>query len=207
MCEKQLLLIDNYDSFTFNLYHLFAQLPEVRLTVRRNDELELTELSRFDGVIIGPGPGSPTDEQYFGKCMQVIVDYGTKGLPILGVCLGFQGIAHAFGSSLRRAPLPMHGKLSQVNIYKTDTIFAGLANGIKVMRYHSLLIDSNQPFADELLITAEVQQSEPSIEQNGREIMALEHKKHPIFGVQFHPESFASEGGLTIAKNFVQLIG
>jgi anthranilate synthase component 2 len=207
MREKQLLLIDNYDSFTFNLYHLFAQLPGVCLEVKRNDELKLAELDRFDGVIIGPGPGSPTDEQYFGKCMQVIVDYGTKGLPILGVCLGFQGIAHAFGTPLKRAPLPMHGKLSKLNIYKTDTILAGLANEIMVMRYHSLLIDGSEPFSDELVITAEVQQNEPSIEQNGREIMALEHKKHPIYGVQFHPESFASEGGFTIAQNFVQLIG
>lgn len=208
MSIKKLLLIDNYDSFTYNLYHLFDQMKDVSITVRRNDENYLSELDNrtYDGVIIGPGPGSPTDEHYFGKCLKVILDYGTKGLPILGVCLGFQGIAYAFGGSLKRSNLPMHGKLSQLRVYKPDNVLTGLEDDITVMRYHSLMIDADESFPDELVVTAEVKETASSVKANGREIMAIEHSDHPIYGVQFHPESFANEGGSTIARNFLDII-
>ena len=204
----ELLLIDNYDSFTYNLYHLLSEIEGVSLTVRRNDDDYLPELDAgtYDAVIIGPGPGSPTDESYFGDCLKVIKHYGTNGLPILGVCLGFQGIAHAFGASLKRANLPMHGKLSELNILKDDTLFAGISGVPEVMRYHSLMIDPGQHIPKELVITAEVNKEASSVQSNGREIMALEHQIYPIYGVQFHPESFGTDTGLQIVKNFLRQV-
>lgn len=201
-----LLLIDNYDSFTYNLYHLLSEMKGVALSVRRNDENFLPDLDAgaFDAVVIGPGPGSPQDENYFGSCLKVITHYGKQGLPILGVCLGFQGIAHAFGASLKRANLPMHGKLSELEILKHDTLFAGIEGAPEVMRYHSLMVDTDQPIPNELMITAEVSKDAPSVEINGREIMALEHQDYPIYGVQFHPESFGTDIGLQIVENFLR---
>lgn len=207
MYKQRLLLIDNYDSFTYNLSHLFMQLPEADVTVRRNDDSFLDELEAgsYDAVVIGPGPGSPSDPQYFGNCQQVILHYGTQGLPILGVCLGFQGIAHAFGARLKQAALPMHGKRSKLTIAHHERLFKGIAPSIEVMRYHSLMVHAEEGLPEELIITAEVTEDEPSVSINGREIMALEHREFPIFGVQFHPESFATEEGLKIAENFLQL--
>lgn len=201
----RLLLIDNYDSFTFNVYHLFAGIDQVAVTVKRNDESFFSELDQgiYDAVVIGPGPGSPKDPNYFGNCLKVILEYGTQGLPILGICLGFQGIAYAFGASLKKASLPMHGKLSSLTIHKEDPIFCEVVPTPKVMRYHSLMIHPDLPWPDELIITAEVKDDEPSVQANGREIMALEHRTHPIYGLQFHPESFATESGLQMVKNFL----
>jgi anthranilate synthase component 2 len=208
MHKQRLLLIDNYDSFTYNLYHLFMQLPGVDVIVRRNDEsfLDELEIGSYDAVVIGPGPGSPADPQYFGNCRKVILDYGRKGLPILGVCLGFQGIAYAFGARLKQAALPMHGKRSRLTIAHHGRLFRDIAPSIEVMRYHSLMVSPDEQFPDELMITAEVSEDEPSVSINGRELMAVEHREYPIFGVQFHPESFATEEGLKLAENFVQLV-
>lgn len=207
MSKTHLLLIDNYDSFTYNLYDLLYTIGGVTVTVKRNDEDYLHELDQgvYDAVVIGPGPGSPMDKEYFGSCLQVIKEYGTRGLPILGVCLGFQGIAYAFGASLKRAKLPMHGKLSQLTITKSDTLFSGITEPPTVMRYHSLIIDPDAPLPDELIFTAEVMETEESVAINGRELMALEHVKHPIYGVQFHPESFATETGKVIVENFLKV--
>lgn len=206
MKQLQILLIDNYDSFTFNLYHLLAQFDQVSVTVKRNDEKFLAELDQglYDAVVIGPGPGSPDDPNYFGNCLKVILEYGTQGLPILGICLGFQGVAYAFGASLKKASLPMHGKLSTLNVFKEDPIFSGILPSPQVMRYHSLMINPDLPWPDELIITAEVKNDEPSVRINGREIMAIEHRKYPIYGLQFHPESFASEAGSQMVENFLQ---
>lgn len=207
MNKVHLLLIDNYDSFTYNLYDLLSTIDGVTLTIRRNDEDYLDELERgrYDAVVIGSGPGSPMDKKYFGNCLQVIKDYGTRGLPILGVCLGFQGIAYAFGASLKRAKLPMHGKLSQLTISKHDTLFSGITEPPVVMRYHSLIVDPDAPLPNDLIFTAEVKETEKSVMVNGRELMALEHVKYPIYGVQFHPESFATEAGRNIAENFLRI--
>lgn len=209
MKPVDLLLIDNYDSFTYNLYHLLSALKGVNLTLRRNDENYLEELDAgaYDAVIIGPGPGSPLDESYFGDCLKVITAYGTRGLPILGVCLGFQGIAHAFGATLKKASLPMHGKLSELEILKRDTLFTDVPDYPLVMRYHSLLIDPDAPFPSELIVTAEVKANASSVLSNGRELMAIEHRTYPIYGVQFHPESFATEIGVQIVENFLRLSG
>lgn len=206
---KKILLIDNYDSFVFNLKALCESLEGVSITVMRNDDpfIELLGQNRFDGLIISPGPGSPDDEHYFGQCMRAIKEVGpSRRLPIFGVCLGFQGIAHAFGCTLRRAPLPMHGKVSALKIIEPGVILRDIADGSRVMRYHSLMIDMRKPFSDELKITAEVAQGERSIIKNGREIMAIEHVKLPIYGVQYHPESFATESGREMIENFVESI-
>ncbi len=204
----RILLIDNYDSFTYNLLHLFASIDGVEVEVVRNDEDFLGRLSggEFDGVIISPGPGDPRDHHYFGENMKVIEGYGLKGMPILGVCLGFQGIAAYFGANLKKAKSPMHGKTSKLKISGSDNLLHGLDDGMEVMRYHSLMIDTDTPLPDEVIFTAEVDRGEDSVELNGIEMMALRHQALPIYGVQFHPESFASEMGDMLANNFVNII-
>ena len=204
----KILLIDNYDSFTYNLLHLFAQIDGVDVEVVRNDEDFLSRLGdgEFDGVIISPGPGDPRDGHYFGNNMKVIKEYGLRGMPVLGVCLGFQGIAAYFGANLKKAKSPMHGKTSKLKILKNDNLLEGLNDGIEVMRYHSLMIDTDKPLPDEIIFTAEVDRVEKSVKSNGLELMALRHQALPIYGVQFHPESFASEMGDTLANNFVNII-
>lgn len=204
----KILLIDNYDSFTYNLLHLFARINGVEVEVVRNDEDFLGRLAggEFDGVIISPGPGDPRDDHYFGKNMKVIEEYGQKGMPILGVCLGFQGIAAYFGGSLKKANSPMHGKTSKLKIIENDNLLKGLHSGIEVMRYHSLMIDTDKALPDGIIFTAETGHDEDSVKLNGVEIMALRHNSLPIYGVQFHPESFASEMGDTLADNFINII-
>ncbi len=203
---KKILLVDNYDSFVYNLKALCESLEGVCITVMRNDDpfIELLAVGRFDGLIISPGPGSPDDVHYFGQCMTAIKDVGpTMNLPILGVCLGFQGIAHAFGCTLRRAPLPMHGKVSALKVIQPSVILRGVNDGSMVMRYHSLMIDMAKPFSKDLRITAEVDHQEKSTVKNGPEVMAIEHVSLPIYGVQYHPESFATESGREMIENFV----
>jgi anthranilate synthase component II len=219
MAKKRLLLVDNYDSFVFNLKHLFESLPDVAITVVRNDEDFIKDLRNheYDGLIIGPGPGSPDDLRYFGNCARALQEFGPQRLPILGVCLGFQGIAVAFGCTLKRASIPMHGKKSTLQLRESGVILDGIKSSIEVMRYHSLMIDMDCHFSDELKITAEVATAEEALrfskssadhpfltEANGREIMAIEHRHLPIFGVQFHPESFGTPNGKEMAKNFVE---
>lgn len=204
----KLLIIDNYDSFTYNLEHLFGALDGVSIQVVRNDDdfIPGLEQGEYDGVIISPGPGTPLDEDYFGKNTEVINRFGRGGLPVLGICLGFQGIAAAFGANLKEAPLPQHGKTSKLKIIKENPILAGVPDGIDVMRYHSLMIDTDKPFPDEIDIFAETDPNAPSVAENGREIMGIAHKTYPIYGLQFHPESYATELGTLIAENFVNIV-
>ena len=205
-----LLLVDNYDSFTFNLQHMFLLFPGVSLTVKRNDDdlIGLIKQNSFDGVIIGPGPGSPEDEQYFGFNRRIILEYGTAGLPVFGVCLGFQGIYHAFGGSLALSPVPMHGKTSPLCIAEAGgTILRGVADDAQVMRYHSIIADLTGPVPDCFRLLAYAASSDSFAKEvpkeATKELMAIEHKEYPIFGVQFHPESFATECGMQIVRNFV----
>lgn len=203
----RILLIDNYDSFTYNLQHLVQMRDEtVKLEIRRNDDPFLPEISDgfYDGVIIGPGPGSPDDDAYFGNNRAVILEYGTRGLPILGVCLGFQGIYHAFGGKIKVAPLPMHGKTSKINIVSSSPMLSNIDSGLEVMRYHSIILDADAAPPEGIRITADLQDSE-SAAQNGREIMAIEHEEFPIYGLQFHPESFATESGGQYIDNFLEI--
>lgn len=204
----RLLIIDNYDSFTYNLLHLFAQISDVEVEVARNDAVPINKIEKggYSGIIISPGPGDPTDKEYFGQNSIVIEKYGTKGLPILGVCLGFQGIATTFGASLKQAKVPQHGKTSKLEVIEAEGMFRDIPIGTEVMRYHSLMIDTQKGMSEDLIITAEVDPASATVQQNGREIMGIRHKKYPIHGVQFHPESFATDLGDKLAENFVKIV-
>ena len=186
-----LLVIDNYDSFTFNLVQYFGQLG-VAMRVFRNDELTSTEAERLnpDRVLVSPGPCTPTDA---GISLDIIKTFAGKK-PILGVCLGHQSIGQQFGGKVIRADRQMHGKLSPIRHRGTD-IFAGLPSPFIATRYHSLLVErASLPAC--LEITAETAEGE---------IMGLRHKQFPVYGVQFHPESIATEGGMKILQNFLSL--
>ncbi|MDM8566050.1 aminodeoxychorismate/anthranilate synthase component II [Candidatus Halobeggiatoa sp. HSG11] len=199
-----ILLIDNYDSFTFNLQHLLLAIPNVTLTIKRNDDpfLEELEAGKYAGVVISPGPGSAEDKNYFGFNNQVILNFGTQGLPVLGICLGFQGIYNCFGGKLKVSNLPMHGKVSSLKIDSNGLILNSIPDGIHVMRYHSIMADLKQAVPECLRLTAYTHPCK-SQTANGTELMALEHKEHPIYGLQFHPESFATEYGDRIMENFI----
>lgn len=186
-----ILLIDNYDSFSYNLYQLVGEInPDIR--VIRNDEITVEEIENLspEKIIISPGPGKPEDA---GICIDVIKHFAKK-VPILGVCLGHQAICKAFGAAVSHAKSIMHGKES---IIKTDTsslIFKGLPKNITVARYHSLAaVDSTMP--DCLKITAT---------SDDDEIMAVEHRHFPIYGLQFHPESIMTPDGMTMLRNFMK---
>ncbi len=194
----KVLLIDNYDSFTYNLYQLTGQILEekgekFRLDVFRNDKISLDRIEKagYDRIIISPGPGDPSDRNYFGVCGEVLTELG-KTTPVLGVCLGMQGIGHYFGGKVFRARKIMHGKTSIIT-HTGKGIFAGLPQDLEVMRYHSLIVERNSLPKDlEILAVTK-----------SKEIMGLRHKNYPVCGVQFHPESFATEGGKQILKNFL----
>jgi len=197
----KVLLIDNYDSFTYNLYQYMGEIlsgtkKEFTLTVIRNDESSLVEIRnmQYDRIVISPGPGDPKDKEYFGVCSEVILELG-KTIPVLGVCLGMQGIAHYFGGRVVRANIPKHGKTDKIS-HDTKGVFQDLPQEIEVMRYHSLVAEE-ATIPDCLEITARV------ITDEAKEIMGLRHKTYPIEGIQFHPESFATEGGMKMVENFI----
>ncbi|WP_394205888.1 anthranilate synthase component II [Shewanella waksmanii] len=187
-----ILMIDNYDSFTFNLVQYLQQL-ECEIVVKRNDEVSIEEIESLapSHIVISPGPCSPNEA---GVSLQVIKHFADK-LPILGVCLGHQAIAQVFGAKVIPAFRVMHGKTSAIS-HKDSGLFCGLANPLTVTRYHSLIIES-VPAEFEL----EAWHDDPAA---GREIMAIRHHRLPIFGVQFHPESILTEQGLTLLANFVK---
>jgi anthranilate synthase component 2 len=186
-----LLLIDNYDSFTYNLFHYLGELgAEVRVV--RNDELTAAEALALkpEGIVLSPGPCTPNEA---GICMDVIrAANGT--VPILGVCLGHQAIGQVYGGDVVRAPEPMHGKLSRIH-HTGKSVFRGLNNDFNATRYHSLTIDPPS-MPDVLEVTAT---SEDGV------IQGVMHKTHPVHGVQFHPESIASENGHALLGNFLKL--
>lgn len=195
----KVLIIDNYDSFTFNLYQYVGELLSAKersfvLDVVRNDEVYFAEIQKrkYDKIILSPGPGDPSNKEYFGICADVITKLG-KNTPLLGVCLGMQGIAHYFGGKVVRAKRPMHGKTSIIK-HDEKGVFKNIPQDIEVMRYHSLIAEK-KTLPKDLEITA--------ISKDTNEIMGLRHKKYPIEGIQFHPESFATEGGKKILKNFL----
>ncbi len=195
----KLLIIDNYDSFTYNLYQVLGEILEQKrepfeLQVIRNDEHDLAWIKEqnYDKIIISPGPGDPSDKAYFGICSQVILELGQK-IPVFGVCLGMQGIAHLFGGKVVRAKVPMHGKISQIQ-HTNKGVFKGLPQNLEVMRYHSLVVEKAS-LPEELEITATTLDGE---------IMGLKHKAYPIEGAQFHPESFATEAGKEMLKSFLE---
>jgi anthranilate synthase component 2 len=181
---------------------------ETSVTVKRNNEITLADVEamNLDRIIISPGPGSPDDPAYFGICSEVIEKLG-KTVPLLGVCLGMQGIAHVFGGDVIRASVPMHGKVSSIR-HDGAGIYQGLPQELEIMRYHSLVVKADT-IPSCLTITSVVANDERatlSFDESaltGDEIMGLKHKDYPIQGVQFHPESFATEGAKRLLSNFL----
>jgi len=188
------LIIDNYDSFVYNIAQYLGELG-VDCEVIRNDKITTDEIKQrnYDAIIISPGPGSPEDKKYFGVCTDVIKEIGpTK--PILGVCLGHQGIIHAFGGKITNAGRVRHGKTSPIK-HVEDPLFHGVKNPFRATRYHSLVGDKTI-IPDSLQVTA--------IAEDDLEVMAVRHKEYLIEGVQFHPESIMTEDGKKILANFVK---
>ena len=186
-----LLLIDNYDSFTYNLFHYLGQLG-AEVVVRRNDELTAADALALEpeAIVLSPGPCTPNEA---GICLDLI-KLANGHYPILGVCLGHQAIGQAYGGRVVRAPQPMHGKLSRIH-HTGKSVFRGLNNDFLATRYHSLTIaPESVPTAFEVTAT-----SDDGV------IQGLAHRTHPVHGVQFHPESIASENGHALLQNFLQL--
>jgi len=190
------IIIDNYDSFVYNIAQSLGQI-NIESLVYRNDKISLKDIKRLDidAIIISPGPGNPEDKKYFGICNRIIKILG-KDTPVLGICLGHQGIVSAFGGKIKNAGKTRHGKTSKI-YYKSDPIFENVNNPFSATRYHSLIADK-ATFPNCLEITAK------SVDDN--EIMALTHKHYPIKGVQFHPESILTNEGMKILTNFTNFV-
>ncbi len=188
-----ILILDNYDSFTYNLYQLVGNL-EKDIVVKRNDEISVEEIEQLqpDSIIISPGPGNPTNKKDFGVCGEVIKEFNGK-IPILGVCLGHQGIFASFGGKIKRAE-PIHGKLSKITHCKNG-LFKDVENSLFATRYHSLVCDKGS-IPDCIEVIAETEDGT---------IMAIKHADSPIFGLQFHPESIGTASGVKIIKNFLKV--
>ncbi|MCA9374531.1 aminodeoxychorismate/anthranilate synthase component II [Candidatus Peregrinibacteria bacterium] len=188
------LIIDNYDSFTYNLAQYFGEL-NANPVVHTNDSLSVEKINSIDPthIVISPGPGTVEKSEDFGICEQAILTYMDK-LPILGVCLGHQGIAKALGGKITSAPTIMHGKKSIIE-HTNEGIFQNIKNPFTAMRYHSLCIDETS-LPSELTITARA--------QDDNTIQAIQHDTYPLFGIQFHPESFGTPEGKTILSNFLR---
>lgn len=188
----KVLLIDNYDSFTFNLYQYIAKYCDA-VEVFRNDQINLNDIDSIkpDKIIISPGPGHPKDSKISFEIVKNV-----KNIPILGVCLGHQAIGLAFGSNITYAKNLMHGKISKVEHHNT-LLFKDIPDVFEATRYHSLVIDKNN-FSNELDIIA--------VSKDDDEIMAVKHKIYNIYGVQFHPESYQTYYGEKIIKNFLEVI-
>ena len=187
------LIIDNYDSFVYNIAQRLGELG-VNSDVIRNDRITIDEIKEknYDAIIISPGPGTPEEKKYFGICKDVIQKLGPK-LPILGICLGHQGIIDCFGGKVVNAGNVRHGKTSQIQHYD-DSLFHGVKNPFRATRYHSLVGDKTI-IPDSLKITA--------IAEDDGEIMGVSHKEYFIDGVQFHPESIMTDEGKKILENFI----
>ena len=186
-----IVLIDNYDSFTFNLVHYLGGLG-AEVAVHRNDKIASTDVVAADpdAIVLSPGPCTPDDA---GICLELI-EKAAATIPVFGVCLGHQAIGQAFGGQVVRAPVPVHGKLSEVS-HEGKGVFRGINRPFKATRYHSLVVDRKTMPAD-LAVTAET---------DDRLVMGLAHARLPVHGVQFHPESIASEHGRLILKNFLDI--
>ena len=189
---KKVLVIDNYDSFTYNLVHILRELGmEDRMKIVRNDEFQLKEVEEFYHILLSPGPGVPKNA---GLMPQVIKQYAsTKN--ILGVCLGHQAIGEAFGCELLNLPQVFHGIVTPVSITQEDELFKDIPQSFNVCRYHSWIV-KKENISDDLLVT--------SIAENGN-IMSIKHKKYSVRGVQFHPESIMTEHGKKLIQNWLTL--
>ena len=188
----KILVVDNYDSFVFNLVQYLQQLG-AEVVVKRNDEVNADSINGFDGVLLSPGPGTPEDA---GACIEIVNAAIERQKPLLGVCLGHQAIGAALGGKVSRAPELLHGKTSQVQ-HKNEGVFKDLKSPFRATRYHSLAIETPS-VPEELLVTAT---TETGV------IMGVKHKSAPIEGVQFHPESVLTEGGHRLLANWLETCG
>ena len=188
-----MILIDNYDSFTYNVVQYFQELG-VQPRVFKNDEITISDLKKlkFDSIIISPGAGNPDNA---GISIEVIKNF-YKSKKILGICLGFQCIAQFFGANIIKAQCPMHGKISKIRVIKNSKLFKSLPKSFDVTRYHSLVVDT-KTISSPLKISAEADDGT---------IMAIEHETLPIYGLQFHPEAFLTQHGHDIFKNFIDIL-
>lgn len=187
-----ILLIDNYDSFTYNLYQYLGELGE-EVKVVRNDELTVKDIRAMAprSIVLSPGPGRPENA---GILIEVIQNLYQE-FPILGICLGHQGIGYAFGAEVKKADNIMHGKTSYLTSVHPNTIFTELAEPIEVMRYHSLVINKDTLPSDFKIL---------AVSNDDQEIMAIKHKNHPLYGFQFHPESIGTDTGKQLLANFIK---
>ena len=187
-----ILLIDNYDSFTYNLYQYFLE-ANVEVRVCRNDEVTLNEINYLkpEGIVLSPGPGSPNDA---GICLEVVKHFYQK-IPMLGVCLGHQVIAQAFGGRVVKAVTPMHGKTSLIT-HDGKGVYTDIPNPFLVTRYHSLIVEK-ESLPDALILTSQTK---------NQEMMGLRHRHYRVEGVQFHPESILTEHGRLLIKNFIKTL-
>jgi para-aminobenzoate synthetase component 2 len=188
----KILVVDNYDSFVFNLVQYLQQLG-AEVVVKRNDEVNAESINGFDGVLLSPGPGTPEDA---GACIEIVNAAIEIQKPLLGVCLGHQAIGAALGGKVSRAPELLHGKTSQVQ-HKNEGVFKDLKSPFRATRYHSLAIETPS-VPEELLVTATTESGV---------IMGVKHKSAPIEGVQFHPESVLTEGGHRLLANWLETCG
>jgi anthranilate synthase component 2 len=192
----KILIIDNYDSFVYNVPQLIGKIG-YEPTVMRNDEKSVKEIEKMnpDGIVISPGPGTPTEKRDFGVCGRVICELGPS-IPILGICLGHQGIVSSFGGRIINAKEIRHGKVSEIK-YRSSELFVNIDNPFVATRYHSLVADPSK-MPDCLEVTA--------LSEDDHEIMAVKHKEYLIEGVQFHPESVMTKQGPQILLNFLNMI-
>jgi len=186
-----ILLLDNYDSFTYNLLHLVEKLSDEEVVVKRNDEIELNFINNYSSIILSPGPGLPKD----AGIMPDLLNHFYNKKKILGVCLGMQAIGEFFGAELKNLNKVIHGEAVNMNIIKQSPLFKNCPDNFLVGRYHSWVIDNSSPLK-ELLVLAE---------DDKKEIMAIQHINLPIYGVQFHPESILSQYGENLMKNWLSL--
>ena len=187
-----ILLIDNYDSFTFNLYQMLSKYERVEVIRNDGKTVEEIEAMKPAGIVLSPGPGRPENS---GICPQVIRSLRGK-IPILGVCLGEQAICQVYGGTVSHAIKPMHGRQSEVDIVEDSELFKGLGRKMKVARYHSLIAEEESLEGTELRITGKTKQEE---------VMAVEDSGRKVYGVQFHPESIMTKDGAKILENFVRI--
>lgn len=193
-----IVIIDNYDSFTFNLYQMLQAITDEKVDVYRNDKIDFASICNLkpSRLVLSPGPGHPAIDSDFGVCKDVILKQNELQAPVLGVCLGHQGMVHHLGGKVIQAPYIVHGKASTVEIIQKSKLLHGLPQAFDAMRYHSL-VAADEGFPEQLQVTA----------REGKHglIMALEHKTAPMYGVQFHPESIGTPRGGQILRNFVEL--
>lgn len=195
--SNAIVIIDNYDSFTYNLYQMVQSQTQLQVQVYRNDAITEEQLQALkpNRIILSPGPGHPGVDKDFGICKQIVLHQEKIGCPVLGVCLGHQGMAQHLGGNVISAPEIVHGKTSMIRILEDTPLFEGLPNPFEAMRYHSLLVDEKTLPGNFRITAREEKLGLP---------MAIQHNTLPLYGIQFHPESIGTPQGAQLLKNFLE---